>query len=76
MKINWKLATGMVGFFLLPVGLPAETSFPTHVSKVTISDWKKEPADFGSTDTRTFAVDGHEQKNEYRLACTEFTDCN
>jgi hypothetical protein len=49
------------GFFLLPVGLPAETSIPAHVTQVTISDWKKEPADFGSTDTRTFAADGHEQ---------------
>jgi hypothetical protein len=76
MTINWKLATGMVGFSLLPVGLAAQTSIPIHVTKVAISAWEKEPADFGSTDTRTFVVEGHDQKNEYRLTCTEFTDYN
>jgi hypothetical protein len=76
MNINWKLAMAMFGFLLLPVGLLAQTSIPIHVTKVTISAWKEKPTDFGSTDTRTFSVEGYNQKSDFLLTCTEFTDYN
>lgn len=73
MKSKCKLI-GMFGLFLLPFGLSAQTSLSILVTKVSTSVWKKEPTDFGSMDTRTITVEGYDQKNDYRLTCTEFTD--